>query len=138
MALGVSAKHTFGSAGSYLVALTVTDSFGRKATNSITVSVAAVPAGLPPVARLVQFPSPSLSAYRAGERVAFGAVGSSDADGVIMSYFWEFGDGTSMTFSNTDAVVHTYLSAGNYTVKLTVIDDSGLRNSTSAVFAIAP
>jgi PKD repeat protein len=52
----------------------------------------------------------------------FNASYSSDPDGEIVSYGWNFGDG------GTDSgvqVSHTYASAGTYTVVLTVIDNGG-------------
>ena len=52
----------------------------------------------------------------------FDGNGSSDADGTIMSYAWNFGDGT--TGSGVTAS-HSYASGGTYTVTLTVIDDDG-------------
>jgi len=38
------------------------------------------------------------------------------------NYYWEFGDGNSSTQQNP---THIYIFAGNYTVALTVTDDSG-------------
>jgi PKD repeat protein len=47
---------------------------------------------------------------------------SSDSDGSIASRAWDFGDGQSSTAASPS---HTYASAGNYTVKLTVTDNKG-------------
>ncbi|WP_086933218.1 PKD domain-containing protein [Agarilytica rhodophyticola] len=47
---------------------------------------------------------------------------SSDADGVIRSYAWSFGDGNQSADINPR---HTYLNSGTYTVSLTVTDDDG-------------
>ncbi len=60
--------------------------------------------------------------------VQFNGAGSSDADGSIVSYSWNFGDGTSATGL---AVSHTYSVAGTYTATLTVTDNTGLTSSTS-------
>ncbi|MHC1571345.1 MAG: PKD domain-containing protein [Methanosarcinales archaeon] len=67
-----------------------------------------------------------------GSSIAFDGSASYDPDGSIVSYEWEFGDGT------TDSGVsptHTYLHDGTYTVTMTVIDDDGALDSdtTSAV-----
>lgn len=52
----------------------------------------------------------------------FDGSGSSDPDGSIASYAWDFGDGTTGEGAKPS---HTYSKAGAYTVKLTVTDDSG-------------
>jgi PKD repeat protein len=62
--------------------------------------------------------------------VSFSSVNSTDADGTIMSYSWNFGDGTSTTNPNP---VHVYNSAGTFTAVLTVTDNSGLTDTDSVV-----
>ena len=52
----------------------------------------------------------------------FDASGSSDQDGTIVGYFWDYGDGN--TGSGTQ-VNHEYAFAGNYQVQLLVEDDGG-------------
>ncbi len=47
---------------------------------------------------------------------------SYDLDGDIVSYLWDFGDGT---FGTGIFASHQYLALGNYTITLTVIDDRG-------------
>lgn len=54
--------------------------------------------------------------------VSFNAAPSSDPDGSISSYTWDFGDGA--TASGVMAT-HAYTSAGTYAVVLTVTDDEG-------------
>jgi len=54
--------------------------------------------------------------------VQFTAKGSTDFDGAITSYFWEFGDGNSAVGVN---VSYIYRTAGSFPVKLTVTDDNG-------------
>lgn len=58
--------------------------------------------------------------------VNFSSNGSSDPEGVALSYSWAFGDGVSSTSANPS---HTYLEAGNYVARLTVSDGV---NSVSA------
>ena len=54
-------------------------------------------------------------------RVRFNAAGSSDPDGDILEYRWDFGDGATGRGLNP---THVYQSPGAYTVRLTVVDDS--------------
>lgn len=59
-----------------------------------------------------------------GETISFDAGASSDTDGVVSSYEWDFtGDGTVDATGET--VDHTYDSSGTYAVSLTVTDDAG-------------
>ena len=47
---------------------------------------------------------------------------SSDPDGSVVGWSWDFGDGNSSTAQNP---AHSYVSAGTYPVSLTVTDDGG-------------
>jgi len=64
--------------------------------------------------------SPSVGA--APLTVNFNASGSSDADGEIVDYDWDFGDGSAGSGEFTS---HTYQSTGTYAGRLTVHDDAG-------------
>ena len=52
----------------------------------------------------------------------FDGTGSSDPDGVIVAYDWDFGDGNIGSGPNPS---HTYAADGIYTVSLAVADDAG-------------
>jgi len=54
--------------------------------------------------------------------------GSTDTDGTIVSWLWNFGDGKTSKRQNP---WHRYRKIGNYSVTLTVTDNGGIRNSTS-------
>ena len=84
---------------------------------------------LPPVAAV----SASPTSGPAPLAVAFSAAGSSDPDGTIAAYAWDFGDGASGT--NVTAS-HTYASEGTYTAVLTVTDNSGAGASKSVVITV--
>lgn len=63
-----------------------------------------------------------------GSTITFSSAGSSDPDGSISNYQWDFGDGTT---SSQSAPIHSYTTAGNYTITLTVTDNDGASNSAS-------
>ena len=114
------------SAAPYTVTLTVTDNRGASATTTSVIDV--VVPNVPPVASF----APSL--HRTG--CSFDGTGSSDADGTIGSYDWNFGDGTTGAGA---APTHTYSAAGTYTVALTVTDNSGGTNTkTTGVAVVDP
>lgn len=58
-----------------------------------------------------------------GENVSFSGVDSTDLDGTITSYKWDFDDGTTASGAT---IAHSYSIPGTYIVKLTVIDNYGL------------
>lgn len=58
--------------------------------------------------------------------VSFSGLNSSDPDGFIASYAWNFGDGGTSTSSTP---VHTFATARTYTVTLTVTDNGGATRS---------
>ena len=58
----------------------------------------------------------------------FDGGGSTDPNGAIVSYSWQFGDGTTGTGA---APSHTYLTGGHYAVTLTITDQEGLTSTTS-------
>lgn len=57
-----------------------------------------------------------------GSVVSFDASGSSDQDGTINEYKWDFGDGN---FGSGAQPVHTYADLNNKNITLTLIDNSG-------------
>lgn len=62
------------------------------------------------------------------QTITFNASDSYDPDGEVVRYYWDFGD----EMSALDKIItHSYASAGNYTVTLTVYDDKGAENSTT-------
>ncbi len=68
-----------------------------------------------------------------GLSISFSASGSTDPDGTIVAWAWDFGDGGSSTLADP---THTYAAAGNYTVTLTVTDDLSATDTDSTSAAI--
>ncbi|MGN6407163.1 MAG: PKD domain-containing protein [Curtobacterium sp.] len=110
--------HTYATAGTYQVKLTVTDDQG--ATGTVTHSVV--------VAAPNQAPTASFTTTVDGLTVSADGSGSNDPDGSIASYAWTFGDGSTATGATAS---HTYTAAGTYTVQLTVTDNQGATGSTT-------
>ena len=68
-----------------------------------------------------------------GESISFDGSGSYDTDGSIVSYQWDFGDGNT---GSSETTSHIYSASGQYTLKLTVIDDGGKSDSDSCKVTI--
>ncbi|HED52007.1 MAG TPA: PKD domain-containing protein, partial [Gammaproteobacteria bacterium] len=85
-----------------------------------------------------QPPGASFSVAPAGGEapldVSLDASGSTDDDGSIASYAWDFGDGGS---ASGETVSHTYTTAGTFTITLTVTDDDGDSDTASQSINIA-
>jgi PKD repeat protein len=80
---------------------------------------------LPPIAQFTANPASG----NAPLVVSFNASASSDQDGQIVSYTWNFGDNSSAGHGVTTQ--HTYQKEGNYTATLVVTDDDSSENSKS-------
>lgn len=65
--------------------------------------------------------------------VTFDGSASTDADGTISSYEWDFGDGNTATGVNA---AHVYAAEGTYTVKLKVTDNFGGVNEITKDVAV--
>ena len=69
--------------------------------------------------------------------LSFSGADSSDADGEITSYRWDYGDGEVAEFTFPRAT-HRYASPGEYTVQLTVVDNEGATGTASQQIEISP
>jgi len=109
-------KHKYAKAGPYVVHLTLVDYSGCTSTsNPKKVQIVALPvAGF-----LISSPDCS------GRNVSFNGASSKTADGTIVSWNWDFGDGVKETHTDSKPVIHNYASVGPYNVKLTVTTDLG-------------
>jgi len=124
---GVRPSVIYGSPGVFTVTLTITDDAGDTDSAIATVTVDA--AALPPVAD-----AGGPYSGDAGSPVQFDGSGSSDPDGQVVSYAWDFGDGST---GSGQSPTHTYGTAGTYTVSVTVTDSQNLTDFAEAVATIA-
>ncbi|MBB6171784.1 subtilisin family serine protease [Nocardiopsis mwathae] len=108
--------HTYTDEGTYTVTLTVTASTGATGSASVDLTVGTDPGNEAPTAAF------DATCYSFWGLCAFDASASSDPDGTIVSYGWDFGDGTTGSGRTT---WHFYSTAGTYEVTLTVTDDQG-------------
>ncbi len=126
---GVTVQHAYSAPGTYTVQLTVTDNEGASDTTAHQITVTQA-ANTPPVAAFVYSPSnPSPGVW-----IHFDASGSSDPDGTIVSYSWNFGDGGTGAGMS---IYHRYTSAGTYTVRLTVRDNDGATDTVTESVVVA-
>lgn len=67
--------------------------------------------------------------------IPFDGTGSSDSDGQVLLYFWDFGDGTIGVGAKP---THLYAVGGIYTVRLTVRDNLGGISSSTTTATVRP
>ena len=126
--VGETIAHSYSSAGSYFVTLTVTDDDGATGTARGTVTVEDKPnSGLE--ASFTAAPSTGTT----DTTFSFDASASFDADGTVASYRWDFGDSATATGRTASA---RYADAGNYTITLTVTDDDGATDTASRTVTV--
>jgi PKD repeat protein len=115
-----SPTHTYAAAGTDLVSLTIHDATGDSTTANFSLTV--VTSGS---ASIVATPNPT----DVGVPVVFQPTIASGAGG--LTYGWTFGDGGTSTAA---VAVHTFATAGNYTVNLTATaPGGGTINATTSV-----
>lgn len=131
--------HAYNDAGTFDIKLTVKNDANRTSTITKSVSVAALPA--PTAAFSIDTSTP-----QATQAVGFNASSSTGGQsnnrtGTIVSYSWDFGDGSAVSTTESGApdplASHTYAQAGTYTVTLTVANDAGKSASTSESLEVA-
>ncbi len=113
---GPVVTHTFRAPGTYTVYLYV-----LQGTSSRQASVQVKVTSRRPVASFVVMP---FHVVQKNQPVTFDAAGSRDPDGQVVEYHWDFGDGESRVVRDPQ-VTHAFRETGEYTVTLTVVDDSG-------------
>ena len=121
--------------GEYTVSLTVEDTNGDNDIETKIDYITVTASNQPPVAD-------ANGSYTGteGAPITFDGSGSHDPDGDIVSYTWDFDDGTTEIFigSNLTAfATHTYNQNGTYTVTLTVTDDDSATDTDTTTATVA-
>ena len=111
---GVSVSHAYAGDGDYIATLTVTDTEGLSDSANATVTIATPPANVAPTAD-----AGGPYTGNTGAAITLNGTGSSDPEGLALTYAWDFGDGNSGT---GERPAHSYGIAGTYDVSLTVND----------------
>lgn len=103
----------------YFAAVTAYDIFGNESGFSNEVSAATNAINTPPSASFT---------FACSDLTCTFTSTSIDADGGVVAWTWDLGEGTSLTAQHP---THTYASEGTYAVTLTVTDDAGASDTTS-------
>ncbi|NBC24621.1 MAG: PKD domain-containing protein, partial [Bacteroidetes bacterium] len=109
--------HAFEVPGTYNVRLTVRDNKGGENEIRRQIIVKETEENLPPSAAF----NISDDLFQTGETIAL-TDASSDSDGALVSWLWDFGNGDTSNEQNPN---YTYGNTGVYTITLTITDDSG-------------
>ncbi|MCL3859613.1 PKD domain-containing protein [Actinotalea sp. K2] len=125
------ATATWGALDVRLTPTTLTASFERASGGTFTDAFTIGPPVDPPPN---QSPTASFTASCSGLACAVDANASTDPDGVIASYAWTMGDGTSLTGAG---LTHTYAAPGTYTITLTVTDDDGATGTVTRTVEVS-
>jgi PKD repeat protein len=123
---GPNHVYTFTDPGLYTVTLTVSDSYGTEATDTLQITVLDV---TPPEASIT-----SDQTVTEGTTLDLSAENSID-NGEITQYMWDFGDDNQGTGITTN---HIYTNPGDYTVKLTITDKGGNIDTTQRLVSVLP
>lgn len=117
-------SHQYASDGNYTARLTVRDTRGLSRSASVNITVGSPGGNNPPVADISATPTFGVRPLD----VDFDASGSSDSDGTVDRYDWDFGDGNGAQDAGA-TVSHRYIFPGVYTATVTVTDDDGATDS---------
>jgi parallel beta-helix repeat protein len=109
--------HSYNSTGSYTVKLQVKDNENATDNDTATVTISIPSSNTAPTSNAGGPYSGELNSS-----ISFSGSGSSDSDGIIVNYTWNFGDGS---IGYGKLITHRYLQTGSFTVSLTIKDDDG-------------
>ncbi|MFN7014374.1 MAG: PKD domain-containing protein, partial [Bacteroidia bacterium] len=118
-------QQNYSASGNYLVSLTVTSANGCTNTSSQTVTVYPMP--------VANF---SVTEVCHGEPTTFTSTTSINSPDNIVSYAWNFGDGSSI--ATTNPAGHTYLQPGQYMTSLIVVSNNNCIDTITLPVTVNP
>jgi hypothetical protein len=126
-----SVQHVYATSGEKTVTASATDTTGARGSGSTVIFVQPGTGGTGVV--IASFTVTPPTGPAATTTFTFNSAGSSSTAGTIVSFVWQFGDGTPTTSTSNTTITHSYAVAGpgNYQVILTVIDSQGNSESTT-------
>ena len=127
---GKNVKHTYTEEGTYTVTLTVIDESSRIGVAKKEVDI--LYRNQAPVASLEATYGGVGQQVKVNSIAFFDGGASSDPDGDVLEFEWDFGDGGKSTLLRPN---HEYTSTGNYTVTLKVTDPSN-ESSTAETWVL--
>ena len=120
--------HKYTKAGTFEAKVTTMDPNGKSAiSEAVSIVVGVLPTGKIALTTATCTPTTACG---------FDASNSSDEDGTIASYQFDFGDGQKSDWVTTAKITHTYARASTYTVSVKVKDNSGLESTNGATVTI--
>lgn len=124
---GATTSYTFDKKGTYVVSLKVTDSDNNERNAKVTVEV--TPPGIQ--AKISAAPITGIVPLT----VKFDASASTYLDSQIISYEWEFGDGSPKR-QDAAKISYKYQKVGTYTAKVTAIGSDGKKATDSITLTV--
>jgi len=119
--------HQFNNVGTFTVSLKVTAFDNKTSTDTVTVTISENVNNSPTAS-----PDGPYEGLVGGD-ITFDGLSSSDSDGEIVEYLWDFGDDSTGTGSS---VTHVYSAAGTFTMSLVVKDDDGASSSAATTTVV--
>jgi hypothetical protein len=128
----ISFTHTWDSLSSYQVKVIAQDENGTLSnwSDPLIVTVSEAPANLEPPIPIINISQNAT----ANQTIVFGASGNFDPDTIIVSYLWDFGDGTTGT---GEKPTHSYTEPGVYQVTVVLVDAHGNRYTKTSFVTVA-
>jgi len=124
-----SSTHQYKSSGKFFATLKVKD--GKEQAGNLSAPVN-ITVGERPTAALVS----DLAVQTVKKPIQFDASSSSDPEGTVKEYYFDFGDGTNSGWQTNKTITKTYLAPRTYEVSVKVKDDLGFESLNSAKVSV--